>query len=353
MERKGNPRITNIDTTIICSNTPKVSIVVPIHNAGEYLKLCLDSLKQQTLHDIEFILVLDCPTDGSDKMAEEYATNDARFRLIYNKENLHTGCSRNEGIKHAQGEYVGFADHDDYCDPEMFEKLYSNAISESADVVISNYYDEYLGVQTLFAFPEGFSAKEFQENAFLALVSGYYSIRNSQSFNNMNVIWNQIYKRSLLLENEIFFPDNRKLTLEDVYFSLKVYHFASKVSYLPATYYHHVNTSNNNYNNYSYHSISRMLPLIEEISVFLTQNNILQKYKNEFTVCTLKRIYSSFRNELKFKKLNGIIPFICLVRSNNVVQKILLNFSENKSLLKKFAITKVGFYYLISKQNSD
>ena len=88
--------------------TPKVSIIVPIYNAGKFLEKCLDTLVNQTLKDIEIILVLDCPTDGSDRIAREYAEKDPRIRLIINEQNLNIGLSRNEGLKIAQGEYIGF-----------------------------------------------------------------------------------------------------------------------------------------------------------------------------------------------------------------------------------------------------
>lgn len=83
--------------------SPKVSIIVPIYNAGKFLEKCLDTLIYQTLKDIEIILVLDCPTDGSDRIAREYAEKDPRIKLIFNKHNLNTGLSRNEGLKIAQG----------------------------------------------------------------------------------------------------------------------------------------------------------------------------------------------------------------------------------------------------------
>ena len=79
--------------------TPKVSIIVPIYNAGKFLEKCLDTLVNQTLKDIEIILVLDCPTDGSDRIAREYAEKDPRIRLIINEQNLNIGLSRNEGLK--------------------------------------------------------------------------------------------------------------------------------------------------------------------------------------------------------------------------------------------------------------
>ncbi|MBP1676421.1 MAG: glycosyl transferase family 2 [Bacteroidetes bacterium] len=348
MDFKENQDITTYKRSIInMENYPKVSIIVPVYNAGEYLQVCLNSLISQTLREIEIILVLDRPTDGSDKVAEAYAATDPRIKLIRNEVNLHTGFSRNEGIKYASGQYLGFADHDDYCDPEMFEQLYNKAVQESADVVISNYFDENPEGQTFFAFPQGYSAKEFQQQAFEALISARYSIRNSQSFNNMNVIWNQIYRRDFLLEHNIWFADNRVVTMEDVFFSIKVYHFAAKVFYLPETYYHHVNTSANNYENYSYRSIARIRPLIREIHNFLIENNILEKYSTEFTECTLKRLYSSFRNELKFKKTSTLASFFKQVRNDASVQEILLNFTTNKALLKRFAITKRFFYHTI------
>lgn len=329
---------------------PKVSIIVPVHNAGKYLRVCLDSLTGQTLKEIEILLILDKPTDGSDKVAGEYAARDARIKLVYNQENLHTGLSRNEGIKMATGEFIGFTDHDDYCEPEMFEKLYEKAVEQAADVVISNFFDENPVSGSYFAFPKGFEPQEFQRRAFLALISADYSIRNSESFNNMNVIWNQIYRRSFLLENEILFPDNRVLTMEDVFFSIKVYHFAKKVYYLPETYYHHVNTSVNNFENYSYRSIARILPLQGEILNFLKEQNIYMKFRNEYAICVMKRLYASFRNELKFKNVTVLPQFFRLIRNDSRVQEVLLTFKENKSILNRFAPTKKLFYLLIKKR---
>ena len=133
---------------------PKVSIIVPIYNAGEFLGRCLDSLIHQTLKDIEIILVLDVPTDGSDKVAEMYADQDNRIKLVYNESNLHIGFSRNAGLKIASGEYVGFADHDDYCETDMFEKLYKKAKKDNADVVVSNFYVESETEKSFFGFIE-------------------------------------------------------------------------------------------------------------------------------------------------------------------------------------------------------
>lgn len=118
----------------------KVSVIVPVYNAGPYFEKRMESLIAQTLSDIEIILVLDCPTDGSGQLAEKYAAADGRIMIIRNKENCHVGESRNAGLSVAGGEYVAFADHDDYCEENMYEALYNIAVGNDADIVFSDMY---------------------------------------------------------------------------------------------------------------------------------------------------------------------------------------------------------------------
>ena len=327
----------------------KVSIIVPVYNAGIHLKLCLDSLVKQKLKDIEIILVLDAPTDGSDKLAEKYAQDDKRIKLVYNKTNLHIGFSRNEGLKIASGEYIGFADHDDYCDADMFEQLYIKAKNNNADVVVSNYYVESEAKQSYFGFPGDLSDSEFQANVFTSLINARISRINTYSFDNVNVIWNQLFRREFLLTNNICFTDNKIITMEDVLFNIKVHFFARKVCYLPETYYHHVNNSQNEFDNYDYRAIAKVIPHLAEIDKFLRTNNIWQQYKEQFAECTLKRLYTSYRNEVKFKKFIHSFDFFKKVRRNEQLQNILNVFENNNSLVKKFPITKICFLFLIRK----
>ena len=119
-------------------NKVKVSVIVPIYNAGKNLIRCLDTLVNQTLRDIEIILVLDCPTDGSDLIAKNYASKDDRIIILENEHNLHIGESRNRGIEIARGEYLHFSDHDDYRELDMLEKMYEKAVLDDLDMLISN-----------------------------------------------------------------------------------------------------------------------------------------------------------------------------------------------------------------------
>lgn len=114
-----------------------LSIICPIYNAEKYIERMLTSLQTQTFKKFEVICVLDAPTDGTAHIVREFVQKDKRFKIIENKENLHAGMSRNVGLDNAQGEYIGFVDADDYCQPNMYEELLTVAIEQNADWVLS------------------------------------------------------------------------------------------------------------------------------------------------------------------------------------------------------------------------
>ena len=112
---------------------PKVSVIIPVYNTEKYLEKCLDSVCNQTLSDIEIICVDDCSTDNSLNILKEYAQKDNRIKLIEFKENKGAAAARNEGIKAATGEYIGFIDSDDYPETDSYyEQLYTKAKQENA-----------------------------------------------------------------------------------------------------------------------------------------------------------------------------------------------------------------------------
>lgn len=122
-------------------NICKVSVVIPVYNAEKYLHECLKSLQEQTLRDIEVIMVNDGSTDGTQAICESYSQQDARFVLI-NQENGGSAAARRTGMLRARGEYIGFLDSDDWAGPEMFEKLYAAASEKNCDIVFCNCFRE-------------------------------------------------------------------------------------------------------------------------------------------------------------------------------------------------------------------
>ncbi len=112
----------------------KVSVIVPIYNVEKYLEKCLDSLVNQTLKEIELILVNDGSSDNSDKIIKKYVDKYKNIKY-FEKENGGQSSARNYGLKHAKGEYIGFVDSDDYVSLDMYEKMYEKAISDDFDMV--------------------------------------------------------------------------------------------------------------------------------------------------------------------------------------------------------------------------
>ena len=106
----------------------KVSIVVPVYNAEKTIERTLNSLCSQTLREIEIICVLDKPTDNSECIVKAMAEKDDRIVVIENDSNKGVAESRNIGMKHARGQYVGFSDNDDFQEKDMYEMLYKTSV---------------------------------------------------------------------------------------------------------------------------------------------------------------------------------------------------------------------------------
>lgn len=118
------------------SLVPKFSVIVPMYKVEEFLPECVESIRCQTLHDIEIILVDDGSPDRCGEIADAYAQQDKRIRVVH-RENGGLGPARNSGLEVATGEYVGFVDSDDWIECDMYERLYEAAKNANADVVFT------------------------------------------------------------------------------------------------------------------------------------------------------------------------------------------------------------------------
>ena len=119
---------------------PLISLIVPIYNVENYLRMCLDSITNQTYSNIEVLLVNDGSSDGSGAICQEFVARDSRFHYI-EKENGGLSDARNVGIARAQGEFLSFVDSDDWIEPTYVEDLYRAALLNDAEVVVSNYQE--------------------------------------------------------------------------------------------------------------------------------------------------------------------------------------------------------------------
>lgn len=112
-----------------------VSIIIPVYNTEKYLTKCLDSIINQTLKEIEIIIVNDGSSDNSQKIIDDYSAKDSRVKSII-KTNGGLSDARNHGIDHVTGEYIAFIDSDDYIESNMMEELYKKAVQYNAEIAL-------------------------------------------------------------------------------------------------------------------------------------------------------------------------------------------------------------------------
>lgn len=121
---------------------PAVSVIMPVYNGGKYLRGAIDSVLAQTFRDFELLLIDDGATDGSDAVCDEYAAKDARVRVRHGR-NGGICASRNVGLSLAQGEWIGFCDHDDFMEPDCLETAYRAVQGTDFDLVKFNHRTDW------------------------------------------------------------------------------------------------------------------------------------------------------------------------------------------------------------------
>lgn len=328
---------------------PKVSVIVPIHNAGPYLNKCLDSLVQQTLEELEIILVLDCPTDGSDKIAWSYANKYDNIKIIDNKTNLHISNSRNRGLEIATGEYIGFSDHDDYRELEMYEKMYNTAKDTRANVV-------FCGEDTIEASQPKHSHQSeetnlqydqlFLENCFLKLLTDTHALSNG-------VVHSHIYNTAFLKEYKLGFVDTRTISSEDHLFNIQVYshllNSSQKIVYIPKNYYHHILHPNNTSKSSFYQDINKKIYFLEHIETVINNHKIISKVIIEqlFEERIIRNLYTFWKYELQHKRIVHAFKILLPIKKHAILQKHIKNFKyTSKVTFPKncFAFILKSFY---------
>ena len=169
--------------------------------ADEKLSFCLDSLIAQTISDYEIIAVDDCSTDNSMEIMSSYADKyPGLVRAIHSNVNLHQGGAKNIGIRAAKGEFIGFVDADDFIAPNMYEKLLAKADETGADVVGCDYSLVYEH-----SFKIG---DEIVANSTDLQTGVLDHVRKANIILDCGSLCVKIFKRQIILDNNLFFPEN-------------------------------------------------------------------------------------------------------------------------------------------------
>jgi hypothetical protein len=239
----------------------KVSVIMPAYNAENFIRRSLDSLVGQTIGDgLEIIVVNDGSTDETWGVMQEYAQKYPALIQIYTKENGGQATARNMAIPFCTGEYVCCIDSDDYVASDMFEKMYDLAIKEQADMVVCDSYEDIGGNLRRITY------KDYPDKRYV-YIDGWVSPCN------------KIYKRSILMENDIRFPEG--YIYEDTAFFAFMVPYLNKIVNIHEPLFYRVVRENSTMTTKQGERTAQIFPVMESVVNFYEQHGLTKEYRDE------------------------------------------------------------------------
>lgn len=210
----------------------KVSVIMPVYNSGKYLDIAVRSVLSQGLQEIELILVDDGSTDGSSEQCDKYASLDDRV-VVLHQQNGGICNARNNALKRAKGEYIAFSDHDDAYLPDLLRKSYLEAKENNADIVkFGKRYFHVYGDKIVRTIDNHLPDAVYDKKD---IAQHFFSLYREKA---LACVWDGIYKRSLIIDNGVWFNESYKHGGEDICFNMNlfphanIFYFTSDVRYL-------------------------------------------------------------------------------------------------------------------------
>lgn len=313
----------------------KVSIIIPVFNTSKYLRQCLDSVISQTLHEIEIICIDDGSTDGSLEILKEYAKNDSKVKVLI-QNHKRQGAARNYGMSVAKGEYIGFVDSDDWCEIDMFEKLYQKAKDTESDITMcavttfndnnSNEFSKSNTYANLDIFSEEFFNRVFAPKEtlkFLMDICVYPA--------------NKIIKRDFILSNNLRF--NEKMYYEDGPFFYDIWLAAKRITLIKDFgYFYRMYSDTSTCFSNDYNKLHNFKALKEK-KYILKKHKVFDSLKKEFNANKRKSIlYWLYR--IKDRKAKFLYLVAMLFEMPNCFFEPLVELRRELSLFFKILFNK-------------
>lgn len=204
-----------------------ISIIIPVYNIEQYLRRCIESVMNQTYHNLQIILVDDGSTDCSGCICDEYAKKDTRIQVIH-KKNGGLSDARNAGLSIVNGDYIGYVDGDDWIDPDMYRAMYEACRTYQADVSVCRY-KTISGDNIL----DG-SSHKIVPLSVLQTLDIY--INEHTQYIIYNSVWSKLFKRELV--KDLLFPVGKNS--EDILYTTHAFCRMKKCVYLDTAYYNYV-----------------------------------------------------------------------------------------------------------------
>ena len=308
---------------------PKVSVIIPVYNAGHRLKACIESLVSQTLKELELIFVLDCPTDGSDKIVMEYSKQYHNIIVITNEKNLNIGLSRNEGLKVAKGEYVAFCDHDDIVQEYMYEHMYEVGVSNDADIVLGvpKYSYKDSSKDEIFYYPIEGNIKE----RLLPLIIGKDKSKKGWEFYfSHGVIWDNIYRMKMIKDCHIQYVDNNKITFEDNLFLIESLIHCNMAIVHNELVYNHTIEDTNTASSEAYTNHSKVIAYISYLDKLLKKNALKELYADNFVTSSCSYLKGCYSKKISIRNISKSKKLLNSIKNEPVVKELLVGIDTSR-----------------------
>ena len=248
-----------------------VSVIVPFYNVENYIEKCLETLVNQTLEDIEIILVNDGSQDRSMVVVKKFLEQYPDKITYLEKENGGLSDARNYALPYAKGEYIAFLDSDDYVEKTMYKDMYELAKKEDSDMVECNFYWEY---------PD----KKKED------VGVVYNGKKEMLEKVRVVAWNKLIKKEVLEKSKVTFPKGYRY--EDVEFTYKLIPYLDKVSFLKKPCLHYIQREGSISNNQNERN-KEIFDVLEHVIDFYKENDLYNEYKYELEYVYVRYAFCS------------------------------------------------------------
>ncbi len=305
------------------NDMPKISIIMPVYNSALFIRQALDSVLKQTFGEFELICVNSASTDNSLEILQEYASKDARIKII-DKTRATQGFDRNYALDFTIGEYILYLDSDDWLKENALELMYNKAASDDVDILIFDAIKYYESNQKFlpYRYTEIFY-DEFEDKVFNPLQAKDFIF-------SLNALPLKIYKKSFLVENDIKYSDHR--FVEDSIFFVKAIVCAKRISCLRENiYYYRVREDSATFTaGENFANIPEVFKMCEKI---IEDAHLQNEYMYSFINNRIRQMFFYY-NKVKDKKgrkkaykiMKDLLKYICGKYTLNIVpKKYLLN----------------------------
>lgn len=314
------------------NNKITVSIIIPVYNAVSYIHKCLSSLLNQSIKNYEIICVNDASTDETLSVLGDYARRYSNIVVINHQKNKRQGGARNTGIRAAKGLYIGFVDSDDWVEESMYKELYEEAVKYDLDIVDTDYdiinaKGEVLNKCHIFTNDIHNEVVECNRRRLVTMGGS---------------VWGKIYKRTFLLKNNLYFPEN--LFYEDNCFVPLVYAQMKSYSYIRQCNYHYfVNTDSTTKKKNSSYLYDRF-EIANLLKLRFKELNLEKIYKEELDFLLILNGFSGTVNASI--TTYTYINYDILQRCKEFVKKEVPNYCNNRWYKCKYSFLERILFYL-------